>query len=86
MVNVSRQFLDDFNTVIGHYNFTNEEIKDAKEAVRKDYELAKKGYKETAGYIRLFYPKPVIEEKSICVSEIQFNGKKDKSASNKRRV
>lgn len=53
VMKVSKNFMDDFNLVIEYYEFTQEEVQDAKDAVKMDYELSKDGFKAVADHIRI---------------------------------
>ena len=48
---VSREFKESFDKVCQHYGFTDEEIEDVKEAIRRDYENAKVCYAAIAADI-----------------------------------
>lgn len=50
-ISVSREFQDNFRKVCQHYGFTEEEIEDVKEAIRRDYENAKVCYAAIAADI-----------------------------------
>ena len=66
-MNVSKKFLTDFQIVTEYYEFTEEEIQDAKAAVRKDYELAKEGFASMAHSIKvIMHCSDVIGENNGC--------------------
>lgn len=48
---VSRDFQNNFRKVCQHYGFTDEEIEDVKDAIRRDYENAKVCYAAIAADI-----------------------------------
>lgn len=84
-IKVSKEFLADFDLVMKHYECSDEEIQDAKESVRKDYEGCKRSYAEMAKGLR---SPPSQEEKVIKVSDLTLDKKeevKPKKQTRKRR-
>lgn len=77
MIKVNQQFIDDFTLCMKHYECTEQEVLDAKAAVRSDFDLASKSYAEIAGNIRRF-PQEAEEQKFMLVSDIVFDAPKPK--------
>jgi hypothetical protein len=77
MIKVSQQFIDDFTLCMKHYECSEEEIAEAKIAVRENYDLASKSYAEIAENLRRF-PEAMEEQRYILVSDMIFDSPKKK--------